>query len=246
MKKVYVSATYNDLKDHREAVTRALQRMGYDVRCMENYVATDERVDARCKADVAECDFYIGIVAQRYGWMPKGGDQSITEMEYWQARGQPGRTRCLVFLLDEDAPWSQRWIDALHDPASAAKLNKFREQFAGTSAGVFRSVEELVREVMAAIHVEDAKTWKLALQKEFDICLEKSRVQPMGTPSSLANGSGYSIDPGNSAALTIVQVLQIAIANANVASLIELDLGNAGGWWSTRLLLLVTLLIDYM
>jgi hypothetical protein len=45
MKKVYVSATYNDLKEHREAVTRALQKMGYEVRCMENYVATDERTD---------------------------------------------------------------------------------------------------------------------------------------------------------------------------------------------------------
>lgn len=30
MKKVYISATYNDLKDHREAVAHALRKMGYE------------------------------------------------------------------------------------------------------------------------------------------------------------------------------------------------------------------------
>ena len=60
MKKVYISATYNDLKECREAVMQALQKMGYEVRCMENYVATDERVDARCTTDVAECDLTLG------------------------------------------------------------------------------------------------------------------------------------------------------------------------------------------
>lgn len=37
------SSAYEDLKDHREAVTLALCKIGYDVRCMEDYVATDER-----------------------------------------------------------------------------------------------------------------------------------------------------------------------------------------------------------
>ena len=67
MKKIYISSTFNDLRDHREAVTDALRQMGYDVRCMEDYVATDQRTDARCREDVASCDFYTGIIAQRYG-----------------------------------------------------------------------------------------------------------------------------------------------------------------------------------
>jgi hypothetical protein len=55
--------------------------MGYLVRCMEEYTATDERTDERCKEDVATCDFYIGIIAQRYGWIPPGESRSITEIE---------------------------------------------------------------------------------------------------------------------------------------------------------------------
>jgi hypothetical protein len=39
---------------------------------MEDYVASDERTDARCTSDIAGCDFYIGIIAQRYGWCPGG------------------------------------------------------------------------------------------------------------------------------------------------------------------------------
>ena len=113
MKKVYVSATFNDLKDHRAAVAHALRKMNYDVRCMEDYVATDERTDEQCKQDVAGCDFYVGIIALRYGWIPPGSENSITELEYMEARKQRERTRCLMFLLDEEAAgWPVRWIDA--------------------------------------------------------------------------------------------------------------------------------------
>ena len=156
-KKVYISATYNDLKEHRQAVALALQKMNYDVRCMESYVATDERTDKLCVQDVASCDFYVGIFAKRYGWIPPDSELSITELEYRQARGQPDRTRCLIFLLHEEAEWSPKWIDALHDTAAAAKLQRLKESLVGTSTGVFRSVEDLVQGVMAAVHMEDAK-----------------------------------------------------------------------------------------
>lgn len=244
MKKVYISATYNDLKEHREAVAQALRRMGYEVRCMEDYVATDERTDARCTQDVATCDFYVGILAQRYGWIPPGRECSITELEYRQARSQSARTRCLIFLLHEDAPWSQRWIDALHDPASAVKIARLREELNGTATGVFISVEDLVREVMAAVHMEDSKTWKLALQQEFETCLRQSRVEPFSAPESLGN-TAYKLYLGSSEAASIIEVLQAAIANANVAKLVGIDLSKSGGWWSTRLLLLAGLLADY-
>src|ERR1700741_3314245 len=154
MKKIYISSTFNDLRDHREAVTHALRQMGYDARCMEDYVATDQRTDARCREDVTSCDFFTGIIAQRYGWIPPGQDRSITEIEYLQARGQGERTRCLMFLLDENAPWPQRWIDALQSPEAARKLAAFRASLNGQSNGTFTNVEDLVHQVMAAVHTE--------------------------------------------------------------------------------------------
>ena len=67
---IYLSSTYEDLKDHREAVYRALRRLGHDVGAMEDYVATDQRPVDKCLADVAACDIYVGILAWRYGYVP--------------------------------------------------------------------------------------------------------------------------------------------------------------------------------
>jgi Domain of unknown function (DUF4062) len=244
MKKVYISATYNDLKDHREAVGHALRKMGYDVRCMEDYVATDERTDARCITDVAECDFYVGILALRYGWIPPGEQCSITELEFRKAREQSPRTRCLMFLLRDEAPWPQKWIDALHDPDAAAKMREFRGQLNGIASGLFSSAPELVQEVMAAIHMEDSKTWKIALQGEFESCLQHSRVEPLGAPESLSN-TDYKLFLSSSSPDDIVATLQTAIRSAGAARLVRVDLSTSGGWWSTRLLLLTALLQDY-
>ena len=69
-KKVYVSSTYVDLKDYRLAVKTALERAQYDVECMEKYPAFDERPKDKCLGDVDECDYYVLILAHRYGFVP--------------------------------------------------------------------------------------------------------------------------------------------------------------------------------
>jgi len=120
MKKVYVSSTYNDLKEHRAAVEHALRKMNYQVCCMEDYVATDERTDVRCMEDVTTADFYVGIIAQRYGWIPPGRHWSIIELEYRKAGEQPNKTRCLMFVLDPGAEWPLPFVDAVSDPEAAA------------------------------------------------------------------------------------------------------------------------------
>src|SRR4051812_2387639 len=106
--KIYISSTYEDLKDHRDAVCRGLRKLpGCNVRAMEDYVATDERPLDRCLADVAECDIYVGIFAWRYGFVPAAGNperRSITDLEYRKAC-ELGKRR-LNFLLDERVRWS--------------------------------------------------------------------------------------------------------------------------------------------
>ena len=49
---------------------RALRELGHDVVAMEDYVASDQRPLAKCLADVAACDLYVGIFAHRYGHIP--------------------------------------------------------------------------------------------------------------------------------------------------------------------------------
>ena len=245
MKRVYISSTYKDLKEHREAVGRALRKMNYEVHCMEDYVATDERTDDRCKNDVANCDFYVGILALRYGWSAPGSEISITEQEYREARSRPEKTRCLMFLLDENAAdWPVRWIDAVGLPESAAKLKRFRDSLEGLGGGTFTTLEELVQGVMASVYMEDLKWWKTALKQEFEDTLRHCRVTPVGAPGDLANNV-YKLELGSSVGSNIVEVIQAAIRAANDARLVGIDLSQNGGWWSTRLHLLSGLLVRY-
>ena len=86
--KIYVSSTYSDLKECREAVYDTLRKMRHEVIAMEDYVATDQRPLDKCLADVANCDVYVGIFAWRYGYIPSKDNpekRSITEREFRHA-----------------------------------------------------------------------------------------------------------------------------------------------------------------
>jgi len=51
---------------------------------MEGYVVTDEGPAAKCPADVASCNLYVGLLAWRYGYAPSKDNpenRSVTEMD---------------------------------------------------------------------------------------------------------------------------------------------------------------------
>lgn len=149
MAKVYVSSTFLDLKECRERLRILLRRMGHEDVAMEYYVAGDERPVEKCLADVEACDLYVGLFAWRYGHVPAEGNPerlSVTEMEYRRAR-QSGKT-CLVFLLDEDAPWPRRLMD--RDDTQIVRLRA--ELGEKHLAGVFSSAENLSEVAGPAIY----------------------------------------------------------------------------------------------
>lgn len=105
--KAFVSSTYEDLKEHRAHVIRALRHAGFFVDPMEDWTA-DARPPKTFSQDRLEgCHLCVLLVAFRRGFVPKGGTHSITQLEYLAAidRG----IDVLVFLLDEDAPWPRRF-----------------------------------------------------------------------------------------------------------------------------------------
>jgi len=54
---VYISSTFDDLKEYRAAVYEALSKMkDHHVIAMEDYVATDRRPVDKCPSDVEACD----------------------------------------------------------------------------------------------------------------------------------------------------------------------------------------------
>jgi hypothetical protein len=151
MTTIYLSSTYEDLKDYRGAVFQALRQVGYDVKAMEDYVAADKRPVDKCLDDVAKADIYVGLFAFRYGYVPppEHGNPdglSITELEFRHAQklGKP----CLAFAVSEDAPWPPKFIDAL----KGAHINRLREYLlTEKTASFFSSPHQLASLVQGAI-----------------------------------------------------------------------------------------------
>jgi WD40 repeat protein len=72
---VYLSSTFEDLKEYRLAVFAALERAGLDVERMEGYTASDERPLELCLRGVARADIYETL-ARVYRMSGHGGSVS--------------------------------------------------------------------------------------------------------------------------------------------------------------------------
>jgi WD40 repeat protein len=156
--RVYLSSTFEDLKEYRLAVFGALERAGLDVERMEGYTASDERPLDLCLRGVARADIYVGLFAWRYGYIPPAAHgnpegQSITELEYRHA-ALTERRKLLFFAHPETiAGWPERFRDEVTGEGNAgARLAAFRNDL-GTEklASFFRTPDELAALVLAAI-----------------------------------------------------------------------------------------------
>lgn len=149
MPKLYLSSTLTDLGPERLAVKQAL---GGECVIVESYVADERSLRDSCLADVAACDLYVGIIGLRYGFVPKGQDLSITELEYREAR----RSGCpaLIFIKDEDSIVFTLTDDkTLENPPE--RIKALRAELADGSdesgrVSYFKSANELKANVLSA------------------------------------------------------------------------------------------------
>ena len=160
---IYLSSTYEDLRDYRSAVFDALRKSGYQVIAMEDYVATDKRPVKKCLEDVAKADIYVGLFGFRYGYVPPPEHNnpeglSITELEFREAE-RLGK-HCLTFTVSEDAPWSPKFIDSL----KGGRINQLRDYvLREKTASFFSAPYQLASLVQAAVanHLANNRTQEL-------------------------------------------------------------------------------------
>lgn len=88
---------------------------------MEHMPAADPDAIAESLRMVDEANIYLGVFAYRYGYVPKGSEISITEMEYDRAveRGIPR----LIFLMHDDHSVKASDVEK---GEGAAKLERFK------------------------------------------------------------------------------------------------------------------------
>lgn len=127
---VFISSTYEDLKDERRAVEETIIRSGDFPVGMEAFPAADEEQFEFIKSIISQCDYYVLIIAGRYGSMaPDGKSYTEKEYEYAVEVGVP-----VLVMLRENLTT----LPALHYERDPEKLQKLTEFISLVSHGRLR------------------------------------------------------------------------------------------------------------
>lgn len=144
---VFVSSTYDDLKEERNSVFGTITRLNYIPAGMEFFPAYDEDQLQFIKTIIDDSDYYVLIAAGRYGTVGPDGI-SFTEKEYLYAmdRGLP----VLSFLHAK--PNALPYEHSEQSDEGRAKLEKFRERIRdGRIVKFWNSKEELTLQVAESL-----------------------------------------------------------------------------------------------
>ena len=141
---IFVSSTFTDLVEHRQAVQQTLARLEALVRGMEQFGSRPGKPRDECLAEVRKCRAYIGIFGLRYGSIDSESGMSLTHLEYLEAQrlGIP----TLVYLLDEERHLVlPKFVDRGESGAKVAVLRQ--ELLSRFTVGFFSSPDDLARQV---------------------------------------------------------------------------------------------------
>jgi hypothetical protein len=156
MQQVFLSSVSRGLEPYREVAYQVINGLdGYHCVRMEDFGARDWESDDFCRARVAECDLFIGIVGLLYGSCPPGSSISYTEREY-DAAVESGKHR-LMCLAPPEFPLAGelRESDEKHHKQEAfrARVKVDRQ------VDFFANPDQLGTKVVQGIHNLAAQSW---------------------------------------------------------------------------------------
>ena len=120
---VFVSSTYEDLQEERKKVMEALLQMNCFPVGMEYFNASDESQWDVIKSLIDECDYYVLIVAGRYGSIDESTGKSYTQKEYEYAESIGVPT--IAFLFNDISSLPKGKTES--DPSIEKKLDLFKD-----------------------------------------------------------------------------------------------------------------------
>jgi len=148
---VFVSSTFQDLKDERQEIIQALLELDCIPAGMELFPAANEDQWTLIKKVIDDCDYYIVIIGGRYGSLGPEG-VSYTEMEYRYAleRGIPTigflhrNPGSIAADLSEKDPIGQERLLAFRGTVEK-KMCRYWETPADLGSQVSRSLVKLIK-----------------------------------------------------------------------------------------------------
>src|SRR3954467_3122145 len=82
---VFISSTYRDLIEERNDIAKCILEMDHIPSSMETFLSADEEQFTYIKRIIDQCDYYILLIAGKYGTISDDG-LSYTEKEYDYAK----------------------------------------------------------------------------------------------------------------------------------------------------------------
>lgn len=149
---IFVSSTYVDLKEERQAVLSVVQDIGDIPSGMELFPASDEEQFKFIKRVIDNCDYYVLIMAGRYGSLASDGI-SYTEKEYDYAVSKG--IHVLAFVRNESEIATE---DRETDSSKIQKLAEFKAKVQdGRLSRSWNQKQDLVSSVLISLVQEKEK-----------------------------------------------------------------------------------------
>jgi hypothetical protein len=142
---VFVSSTFQDLELERRVVIEQILNLGHVPVGMEVFQVGDEAQWSYIKRRISECDYYVVIVAERYG--SEQDDKSYTQMEYEFAIDRKIPT--VAFLLHEESRKS--WPQCRIEFEKKDKVNSFRDLCSNKMVKFWKNSDDLGAKVIATL-----------------------------------------------------------------------------------------------
>jgi hypothetical protein len=171
---VFVSSTYEDLREERQQATQAILEAGCFPSEMELFPASDDTQWELIKRVIEESDYYIVIVAGRYGSLGSDGI-SYTEMEYDYA-GEKG-IPVLGFVRNSIGDIS--FDNTEKSEKGQKKLEAFRRKVMSRTCRKYSTAPELgmavMKSLMAEARIRPRTGWVRADQARSDPDVQRER-----------------------------------------------------------------------
>jgi hypothetical protein len=193
---VFVSSTYEDLQEERKKVMEALLQMNCFPVGMEYFNASDDSQWEVIKSLIRECDYYVLIVAGRYGSIEEESGKSYTQKEFEYAVEQGVPVISFVHKHPDSLPAAKYEQESLKreklekfKSCIKKKLCKFWENADELSSQVILSLNSLIKSHprtgwVKADEVSSAEANKelISLRKENDLLKSKIRALSFQIP----------------------------------------------------------------
>lgn len=195
---VFVSSTYDDLREERQQATQAILEIGSFPSGMELFPASDDTQWELIKKVIEEADYYVVIVGGKYGTIGPDG-KSYTEMEYDFAIGSG--VPVLGFVKTDIGELPSKLVES--DNKYRKLLDGFRDKVMSRTCRKFRDPLELgmavMKSLMSEARIRPRTGWVRSnqarseedRQREIKLqeTLESARVEIEGLEREIRDGS---------------------------------------------------------